>query len=263
MEWFGRLAPQESTRWNFADGFNRLGRLLDSLKDASGTEPSRAARRGADHRELLEAMVEGLSATYEALRFADARMHTLEATSERARTPFYGWENELAEVDVGEHVAWIERFMSGIDGRVWIGDAPSVALVDLLSQFGSSRWVVDVRAATALRWAEHDVEVAIDRALDSLARTDARSLAAVVLTGCTDRESLGDASMLLEAAQRALRPGGRLVALGSVLGAAQGDALGRRPPAQHGWEALLAHRGFSRVETTESNVRAYGVTGQA
>src|SRR5579862_9463535 len=89
---FRRLRPQGSLRWNFADGLNRLGRVLTGRVDlGDGHAPPVAgkARRRHDRAvaEALAQVQEALDGAHEALRYLGARVSALEDSAARRRDP--------------------------------------------------------------------------------------------------------------------------------------------------------------------------------
>jgi SAM-dependent methyltransferase len=285
---FDRLSPEGSLRWGFDDAMRRVKASVAEVPDLQPWpglpddlwERGRSARVGerfvgdvagvlagllADdaRRSATEAVSTANRATWDALRYLEARLGRLEA-----RLDPIGLVPSLPDLpapEVGGRLADVLRFLRPSEGpgtgttrTVVVGELGDRTLWDGIStgaDHDDRVRGVDPRAAVVWRsWSAAgsgtDVVTAeIDAYLGSL---EDDSVGAVVLSGCIDRFDLARKIELVGEALRVTAPGGRLVLLigdqaawEASLAPPVRDLLPSRPFHPETWELLLRHRGVS------------------
>lgn len=214
-----KTAVKRSTAWYHL----HVARQVTTL----GIQVTRPLRMLADDASALRARVDGMEqrlGPVAAIRTA-AAMRSL----------------PLAQVSADEMVAWLD----GHAGQVIVHGADLAQVAQLLDHG------VDVSAVARLNRAEVDAPELLDVRLadvgDHLATIDDGVLGAVVLAGPSiDVRSTDDRIGLVMNALRTLRPGGRLVIVGtapatwdSTVGVETHDLAPGRPLAAASWVAVL------------------------
>ncbi|MGA2838214.1 MAG: hypothetical protein ABSF84_16620 [Acidimicrobiales bacterium] len=278
---FARLAPQESVQWNFEDAMRRLsssdgrstwiepwlGLPTDLWERGRGAKASErvlgdvvrvVAQELTEYTQRLVADARQnsaeTSAVSDALRYLAARVEQLEAAAD----PLGMRPAELA-LPIPDTSEWAGSVPSWIGERaehpVVVGELADLSVLEAVAGTGAAVTGVDPRGATV--WAADSVPglggtngTVLADVATHLRGLPADSLSGAVLSGCIDRVSLGAKVDLVDAALRALAPGGTLVLLicdqvawDARLSPPVRDLLPGRPLHPETWSAILAHRG--------------------
>jgi hypothetical protein len=284
-EGFDRLAPQDSIRWNFDDAMRRLstpGEWTEAIEPWHGL-PADLWERGRSTRaservlgdvvkivaqeltEYTQRLVDGTrrsvadsTAVWDALRFLNARVEQLEAASDPLG--IRPAELDLPDPDLSP---WADRVAGWCDDGagppVTVGELGDRSVVDALARAGRAVDGVDPRGPVV--WAVGDdrtaggVSVALADVVTHLGALEPGSRSGVVLSGSVDRVHLEDKVTLIDAAVRALTPGGTLVLFATDQAAWDGmldpqlrDLLPGRPLHPETWTMLLDRRGLVGAE---------------
>jgi hypothetical protein len=287
LDGFYRLAPEDTVHWAFEDTMRRLsnpderatwiepwdglppdlwdrGRLAKAGERAFGDVIKRVAQ---ELTEYTQRIVDDVRRTTPEETTVSAALWQLAARLERLEsladpTGIRPAELDLPAPDAGEWVANIPLWLGTPTGLpVVIGEAGVRPVLDAVVAAGAPVDVVDPRGVVAWALGEAppgdpgQVSVAMGEVTDHLSGLPADSRSGVVLSGCVDRIALAGKVDLMDAALRALTPGGALVVLtvdqvawDADLAPSVRDLLPGRPFHPETWALVLEHRGFPAPE---------------
>jgi len=287
LEAFYRLAPEDTVHWAFEDTMRRLsnpderatwiepwdglppdlwdrGRLARAGERAFGDVIKRVAQELTEYTQRIVDDVRRTTpeetTVSAALRLLAARVERLESLADP--TGIRPAELDLPAPDAGEWVADVPIWLGPPTGLpVMIGEAGVRNVLDAVVATGAPVDVVDPRGVVAWSLGEAppgsagQVKVAMAEVADHLSDLPADSRSGVVLSGCVDRIALAGKVDLLDAALRALAPGGTLVVLtvdqvawDADLATSVRDLLPGRPFHPDTWALILEHRGLPDPE---------------
>src|SRR5687767_8464193 len=192
-----------------------------------------------------------------AVRLLGKRLDVLELALPVATLP----DRERTAVPDEEHwAAFLAKQLADVDGRVLHVEAGVGSLVAALVDAGVDVYGVDPTPAPVLE--EESRAPARDSssrtgvsAADHLAVVADHELAAVILSGWVDRLPLPGKTALLDAALAKVRPGGRVVVVGTdprawaaSVGTVHADLAAGRPLHAETWRRLLDERGCTTID---------------
>jgi len=291
LDAFDRLAPNGSVqgqlKWGFDDAMRRLSSegaretwvepwhglpadLWDRGRGARASERVLGDVIAVLAQELTEysqrivddvrRTVPPVGATFEALRFMEARLARLESAADPLG--LRPAELPLPVPDAAEWAAELPGWLGDTgEHPVVVGELQDRSVVDAVSVAGHAIDAVDPRAAVVWGLGEAvparpgQIRTTVTDVVEHLAHVPRRQRSGVVLSGCVDRASLPGKVQLLTAARDALAPSGTLVLLATdqeawdrdVAPTAR-DLLPGRPFHPDTWALLLGRLGMSAVE---------------
>lgn len=201
---------------------------------------------------VVQQLTHFTSNTMRVLHMVDERLDELEEEVEASRPTSPALEAVPAdEADVGAWAATVVELLAKADGRVLHVECGSGALLAALSGEGVDVYGVDGRAELLDEAARLGLDVRRGDALDHLRSVSPRGLGGLVLSGFVDRLPLRSQVALVEVAAAKLRPGARLVVLGTSPNAwrirsspVEADLSPGRPLHPRTWSHLLGEAGF-------------------
>ncbi len=270
---FAEVAPPGAFGGGFDTVVDQAARhaVVDYDVPIAGRRPLRMVKRAV---KLLTAwymiyvgrqLVAFASTTLRALRILGGRVDALEArspaTDPRVAATFAPVGDDLDATPFAGAVTQALQASAVRGGRVLHADCGDGALLVALKGAGIDVYGVDPRSDAAARADALGIEVRREGALDHLRSVPAGALAAVVLSGCVDRLTLGDQIELLDLASSALVSGGVLALIGRDPGAwsramapVASDLAAGRPLHSSTWAHLLSSRPFTGVRVHDAPV---------
>lgn len=283
LEGFDRLAPEGTVHWAFDDAMRRLstpGERATWIEPWSGLPADLWDRgRGAKAGErvlgdVIKAVAQNLTeytqrivddvrrttpeetTVSDAFRLLAARVERLESVADPLG--IRPAELDLPAPDFGEWVGEVPVWL-GEPGAlpVVVGETGGRSVVDAVVAGGAQVDAVDPRGAVV--WAlgkmpagrPGQMHIALAEVVEHLHGLSAGSRSGVVLSGSVDRVTLAGKVDLIDAALRALAPGGTLVVLtvdqaawDAALAPGVRDLLPGRPLHPDTWALVLERRGF-------------------
>jgi hypothetical protein len=191
-----------------------------------------------------------------AVRLLGRRLDVLEQSLPVATMP----DRERTTVPDEEHwAAFLAKHLADVDGRVLHVEAGGGSLVAALADAGVDVYGVDPTPAPVLGAASPSIDgdppPRTQGAADHLAVVADRELAAAILSGWVDRLPLPGKTALLDTALAKVRPGGRVVVVGTdprawaaSVGTVHADLAAGRPLHAETWRRLLDERGCTGIE---------------
>jgi SAM-dependent methyltransferase len=259
---FARHIPAMSFEATFDQVLDRVegAAIIDTAAPTTSARPGVPALKKTIQRSVLwmfdhlaRQVTSFAEASTRALRLLDERVEALEQAVAVA-TPF---DAGVGAMRVDPHwAAALPGLLEGVNGRIAVLDAGEGALVAALVAGGADAYGVEPDPAAAQVGAGAGLEIRVDDSASHLRRVDDDTLGAAVLVGCVDYLPANAKLTLTQLAARKVRPGGRVVILGSdpaAWAAANPVAADLAPghPFHHEtWERVLGDFG---LETSVTN----------
>lgn len=259
---FARFAPATATSEDMgalieaADRASLVDVDVPTASQTPGVSFVKRAERKAlawYFRYLAQQVTAYAGIVVQALRVLTRRVEALEDVTPRAvLLP--------TAADLGDSGGRAAAAVAGVGGRVLVAEAGDGALIRALG--GVDAYGVEPRQQLADSAALGGLDVRADDVFDHLRAVERGALAAVVLAGIVDRESLGGKLRLLDLTLDALADDGRLVVIGrdpAAWGASdpvEADLSPGRPLHPETWAHLLRERGL------DVSIDGFVVTGR-
>jgi hypothetical protein len=191
--------------------------------------------------------------TVRSIRLLGERIDEVEARAPSTDPRVLGVEIPVtSDLDLAPWRDLVVKHCAAATGRLLHAECGDGALLVALHDAGIDAYGIDPRPSAASIADEHRVEVRTVTALSHLRAVPPGALGGAVLSGCTERQAVGDQVELIDRVSAALAPGAPIVVLsrdpGGDLDPIATDLAPGRPLHAQTWAFLLARRGFTAVE---------------